>query len=273
MTNIALGKNGKKLHLGSSVKAVEFTSDDLKNGYNPGCIAPMVKLANAGEVGTVTDIHTLGRGCTVQFKSGARWSYPVEVLEAVTKLPTYGEKYIIPESDRIARKFWNRTGLTVQVGNEKNSNTYLFAFEGKKDTAFLAALPDDLTAGVKKVEVDFAPYKALCQLVLDEEKALRPRVYGGLNFNDVKKYEAQITFSRYFLTLENPAEAPVGTLQYLKRVSAFLITQDRRKVGGKYVELAKSLAKQQGALTKLIAEAHRKAAKAGKGIEQECDLL
>lgn len=278
MSKSTQGKNGQTIVIGSKVVLAKFVHDHSSHGiyYNPSRMDKFI-----GKVGTVVDIRdTLHdvKWVIVQVEEDRSmdWTYPANVLtlaavpigEVAKKLETaaFGEKFILPHAPYIAEILRNKE--VIKLRNKDWEGGVLVAYDSGEGVGYTAYINLNRVAREEarevqrnaKPEIDLSAYADLCRFAIREYPLGKSYVYSSRDFKTVSDYEAQKVFSEYVLkAITEGKELPVGTLQHLKRFAAKFITLSAKKKTEK--ELRLRLAKQQGALTKLIAYQHRKGAK------------
>lgn len=270
--NETTGKNGSVIKVGDEVKGIQF--EDLHYGLffteeMGECI---------GVVGIVTSIYTLGDGrddrVKVQFPGQTyAWAYPAHLIELSTpesladilKRAKFGDRITAPDEKYVGAV--KGKNLIVIQPTDKDGDA-LVAYQDSDGEGVIYCLNlNYISSEEKKFHskrakpvVDFTPYLKLAELSIAEYPRGKGFVYAQLSHKLVNAYEKQYEFSHYVKdAIIEGNELPVGTLQFLKRMAATFITLNTKQQVQKTLRL--ELAKQQSALTKLIAYQHRKGAK------------
>lgn len=278
MTQTAIGKNGVEINVGDKVKGIRFQDGSAHGIYfNEGRMAALI-----GKVGVVDSIYTSGSQARLRVKfpgSDFDWTYPANMMERfdevipVTNLAKtldtakFGDRITVPDLAYVGHDSIQGKEI-IFIRPKDRYGDVLVAYQdelGKGYTAYvdikeLAAREEKFNRKNTKPVVDFTPYAKLAAFSIDEYPYGKARIYSELSRKLVNDYEKQFEFSHYVKdAIAEGKELPTGTLQFLKRMAAVFITQSAAQGVQKTLRL--ELARQQGALTKLIAYQHRKGAK------------
>lgn len=277
MTQAAIGKNGVAIKIGDKVKGIRFANVELL-----AFLEEMEKFVDV--VGDVVNIYNISGFTRVvlQFPgSDDKYAYPAKLVERIeeTKFTSlaktldsakFGDRITIPDLAYIGKEYIQGKEVIFMRSQDRDGDV-LVAYQdelGKGYTAYvnikqLAAHEEKFNrknGKNTKPVVNFTPYLKLAEHSIAEYPRGKARVYSQLSQKMVNDYEKQFEFSHYVKdAIIEGKELPVGTLQFLKRMAAAFITESAAQGVRKTLRL--ELARQQGALTKLIAYQHRKGAK------------